>query len=235
MMLAKHFAWFAALWFTALLVAGGVFGADMEQTKRIRESAALLAEIMNAQDNSIPRDLLGSAHCIGIVPKLKKAGSSVGAMYGKGVLTCRRSVNSAGWSAPSTIRVEGGDIGLQIGLGETDVIFVVMDKNGEDALLKDKFTVGADGSAMAGPVGRSTGAQPDAIVRAEILAYSRSRGVFAGISMDGATLRPDSDDNRAIYGYQATQGEILHGKVQPPPSAGELYAELNKYSPLHSE
>jgi lipid-binding SYLF domain-containing protein len=219
--------------FATLLVSAGAYAADTEadqQAKRIRESAAVLTEIMGAGDRSIPRDLLEKAHCVGIVPNLKRAGFVVGAKYGKGVITCRNQ-SSVGWSAPSVIRIEGGNIGLQIGLGETDVVFVVMDKRGEDALLKDKFTVGADASVMAGPVGRSADAQTDAVLHAEILAYSRSRGAFAGITLDGATMRPDNDDNRKMYGAGATQEEILHGKVPPPPSAGPLYAELNMYAP----
>ncbi len=159
----------------------------------------------------------------------------MGAKYGKGVITCRLNNTSVGWSAPSTIRIEGGNIGLQIGVGETDVIFVVMSKSGEEALTKDKFTIGADASAMAGPLGRSTDAATDAMMRAEILAYSRSRGVFAGITLDGATLRPDNDNNHKIYGFGATQGEILHGKVQPPASADGLYAELNRYAPVQTK
>lgn len=186
---------------------------------------------MNAPDHSIPKDLLEKAHCVGIVPSLKRAGFIVGGKYGKGVITCRAS-NSTGWSAPSTIRIEGGNIGLQIGAGETDLVFIVMNKKGEDDLLRDKFTIGADASAMAGPVGRETAAQTDALARAEILAYSRSRGVFVGITLDGATLRPDNDDNQKLYGSALTQGEILHGKVAPPASAQHLYAELNKYAPV---
>jgi lipid-binding SYLF domain-containing protein len=221
--------------FSTLLLAAGAFAADNEgvdeHSKRIRESASVLGEIMDAKDRSIPRDLLEKAHCVGIVPSLKRAGFIVGAKYGKGVITCRLE-NAVGWSAPSTIRIEGGNVGLQIGLGETDLIFVVMNKKGEDDLMKDKFTIGADASAMAGPVGRETAAQTDAMMRAEMLAYSRSRGVFAGVTLDGSTLRPDNDDNRKIYGAPATQGEILHGKVPPPPSADPLYAELNKYAPV---
>jgi lipid-binding SYLF domain-containing protein len=140
-----------------------------------------------------------------------------------------------GWSAPSTIRIEGGNIGLQIGVGETDVIFVVMNKTGEDGLLKDKFTIGAGASAMAGPVGRSTDAATDAMMRAEILAYSRSRGIFAGVTLDGATLRPDNDDNHKMYGLDATPVEILRGNVQPPAAADALYAELNRYAPVQTK
>jgi lipid-binding SYLF domain-containing protein len=223
---------------TSLLLTAAAFGADTEGTdehiKRIHESASVLSEIMDAKDRSIPRDLLQKAHCVGIIPNLKRAGFVVGAKYGKGVITCRVN-DSVGWSAPSTIRIEGGNIGLQIGLGETDVVFVVMDRKGEEDLTKDKFTIGVDASAMAGPLGRSTDAATDAMMRAEILAYSRSRGVFAGITLDGATLRPDNDDNRILYGFRVTQGELLHGKVQAPASADPLYAELNRYAPVQAK
>lgn len=218
---------------TAVLLTGGAFAADTEgdDAKRIHESASVLSEIMNAKDRSIPRDLLEKARCVGIVPSLKRVGFIVGGKYGKGIITCRVADSATGWSAPSTIRIEGGNIGLQIGVGETDVIFVVMNQSGEDKLLRDKFTIGADASAMAGPLGRSTDAETDAMMRAEILAYSRSRGVFAGITLDGATLRPDNEDNRRMYGHDVTQAEILHGKVPPPPSAHDLYSELNEYAP----
>jgi SH3 domain-containing YSC84-like protein 1 len=220
--------------FSTLLLTAGIFGAHAggldEHTKRIRESALVLSEIMDAKDRSIPRDLLQKAHCVGIVPSLKRVGFIVGAKYGKGVITCRLNDN-LGWSAPSTIRIEGGNIGLQIGAGETDLIFVVMNRRGEDDLMKDKFTIGADASAMAGPLGRSTDAATDAMMRAEILGYSRSRGIFAGVTLEGATLRPDNDDNRKIYGIEVTQGEILHGKVAPPASATALYAKLDLYAP----
>lgn len=218
--------------FTMLAMAGGVFAADADEpAKRIRESAAVLGEIMEARDHAVPRDLLEKAHCVGIVPSLKRAGFIVGAKYGKGVITCRVA-NSVGWSAPLTIRIEGGNIGLQIGLGETDLIFVVMNKKGEEDLIRDNFTIGVDASGMAGPVGRETAAQTDAMMRAEILGYSRAHGVFAGVTLNGATLRPDNDDNTRIYGTFMKQGEILHGKAAPPASADELYAELNKYAPV---
>jgi SH3 domain-containing YSC84-like protein 1 len=223
--------------FTTCLLAAGIFAADTggvgEPTKRIQESAVVLSEILDARDRAIPRDLLQKAHCVGIVPGLKRAGFVVGAKYGKGVITCRLN-NSVGWSAPSTIRIEGGNIGFQIGLGETDVIFVVMNRKGEENLMKDKFTIGTDASAMIGPLGRSAVAQTDALMRAEILGYSRSRGVFAGVTLEGATLRPDNHDNHKIYGVEATQAGILHGKVEPPASADELYAELNKYAPVRT-
>jgi len=201
-----------------------------EHNRRIRESATVVDEIMNAGDKSIPRDLFGKAQCVGIVPNLKKAGFIVGGQYGKGVLTCR-TADGLGWSAPSTIRIEGGSIGLQIGAGETDVVFIVMNQSGVNRLMKDKFTVGADAGVMAGPVGRSADAKTDAYMKAEILAYSRSRGAFAGVSLEGATLRPDNDDNAKIYGGPVSQQEIVHGKVKATPEARALFEELNKWAP----
>ena len=208
------------------------FAADdgpPEASKRIRESAAVLGEIMNAGDKAIPRDLLEKAQCVGIIPNLKRAGFIVGAKYGKGVVTCR--TEGAGWSGPATVRIEGGSIGFQIGLGETDLIFIVNHRSGMAALDKDKFTVGGDASAMAGPVGRSTTAETDAMMHAEILSWSRSRGVFAGVSLEGATLRPDNDDNTKVYGHPVTQREILHGEIPAPHSASVLYEELNRWAP----
>jgi lipid-binding SYLF domain-containing protein len=201
-----------------------------EHDKRVRESATVLSEIMNAGDKAIPRELLEKAQCVAIVPNLKRAGFIVGAKYGKGVLTCRTASHS-GWSAPSTIRIEGGSIGLQIGAGETDVVLVVMNQSGMDRLMKDKFTVGGDASVMAGPVGRSAQAQTDAIMKAEILAYSRSHGIFGGISLEGATLRPDNDDNAKIYGEPVSQESILRGNVKPTPIARELFKELDHWAP----
>jgi lipid-binding SYLF domain-containing protein len=210
------------------LTAAFLFGANEASTqKRITESAAVLTEIMGAKDRGIPEDLLEKAECVGVVPNLKRAGFIVGAKYGKGIVVCR---TSNGWSAPSTVRIEGGSVGLQIGAGETDLVFIVMNRRGMDKLMKDKFTLGADASVMAGPVGRSAEARTDAMMHAEILAYSRSRGVFAGISLEGATLRPDHGDNRELYGRAVTQAEILRGEVKPPASAAPLYAELNRYA-----
>jgi lipid-binding SYLF domain-containing protein len=203
-----------------------------EHNRRIRESASVLGEIMNAGDKSIPKDLLQKAQCVGIVPNLKRAGFILGGQYGKGVLTCRTSGEGVGWSAPSTIRIEGGSIGLQIGGGETDVIFIVMNPSGMDRLMKDKFTVGGDASVMAGPVGRSADAKTDAVMKAEILAYSRSHGIFAGISLEGATLRPDNDDNAKIYGRPATQPAILRGEIKPTSAAKPLFSELNTWAPV---
>src|ERR1700719_3552239 len=179
------------LMFTTAMWCGA---ADNSPEKHIRESAAVLSEIMSAKDRGIPEDLLEKAQCVGVIPNLKRAGFIVGAKSGKGVVPCR---TSGGWSAPEVVRIEGGSIGLQIGAGETDVVFIVMNERGMEKLMKDKFTLGADASVMAGPVGRSAEAATDAAMHADILAYSRSRGIFAGISLEGATLRPDNEENRA--------------------------------------
>ena len=171
-------------------------------------------------------EILERAQCIGIVPNLKRAGFIVGGKYGKGILTCR---TAKGWSSPSTIRVEGGSVGLQIGAGETDLVFVVMNKSGQEKLMEDKFTFGGDAAAMAGPVGRSAEAQTDAKMHAEILSYSRARGVFAGITLDGSTLRPDKEDNQAMYGREISQRQILTGTVAHPAAARSLYPLLRPY------
>jgi lipid-binding SYLF domain-containing protein len=197
---------------------------------RIESSEEVLHEIMQTPDKGIPRDLMQKAHCVGIVPSLKRAGFIVGAKYGKGIVTCR-TAEGGGWSAPSTIIIEGGSIGLQIGLGETDVVFVVMNASGENRLMKDKFTIGGDAAGMVGPLGRDVQAETDALMRAEILSWSRSRGVFAGVNLDGASLRADNDDNEAVYGYRVRQQELLHGHVAPPEIARRLYDELNRYAP----
>jgi len=222
----KYFATFAVL-STAMMCYPA---SDDDVTKRIRESSTVLHEILDAKDKGIPEDLLEKAQCVGVVPNLKRAGFIVGAKYGKGVVVCREA-NGRGWSAPSTVRIEGGSVGFQIGAGETDVVFIVMNRRGMDKLLEDKFTIGADASAMAGPIGRSAEARTDAMMHAEILSYSRSRGIFAGISLEGATLRPDKDDNRALYGRDVTQREILTAKVPAPAAAQPLYSVLNETAP----
>jgi SH3 domain-containing YSC84-like protein 1 len=213
----------------ALAVSALAFAADdqAKAVKHIDEAANVFTEINAAPDKGIPHDILEKAQCIGIVPSLKRAGFIVGGKYGKGVVVCREA---NGWSAPSNIRIEGGSVGFQIGAGETDLVFVVMNQRGMDKLMADKFTVGGDVSAMAGPVGRSAEAQTDAMMHAEILSWSRARGLFAGVSLEGSTLRPDKDENTALYGPNTTQQEILTGKVKPPAAAQSLYTALNRYT-----
>jgi lipid-binding SYLF domain-containing protein len=204
--------------------------ADEKDLDRLNESATVLTEVMDAPDKGIPQDLLENAHCIVIVPGLKKGAFIVGAKYGKGFVSCRDKGNRK-WSAPAAVRVEGGSVGFQIGGSESDVILLVMNDRGADRLLSSQFTLGGEGEVAAGPVGRSATAQTDAKLTAEILSWSRSRGVFAGISLQGATLREDQDANQALYGKKLTNREIVDKMVPPPPASEHLLSILNRYSP----
>src|SRR5579885_2005776 len=195
--------------------------------KRLNEAAAVFTEIMAAPDNGIPQELLENAHCIVIVPGLKTAAFIFGGKYGKGFLSCR---TRRGWSAPGAVRIEGGSVGFQIGGSETDLIMLVMNERGSDKLLSSKFTLGAEGSVAAGPVGRTATAQTDAQMKADILSWSRSQGLFAGLALEGATLRQDLDDNAALYGKKLQNREIVTTGRRAPKSAAPLMALLNKYS-----
>ena len=211
-----------------IAVAAGLSGAH-KAVERVDKATEVLTEIMGTPEKAVPSDLLSKAHCVAIVPGVKKVGLGLGAKYGKGVITCR-GADGSGWTGPSTVRIEGGSIGFQIGGSSTDVVLLVMNKKGKDKLLSSKVTLGADAAVAAGPVGRSAQAQTDAQMHAEILSYSRSRGAFAGISLEGATLRPDNKDNKAIYGKDVTPTDILSGKVPGPAWTKALSAALTKYS-----
>jgi SH3 domain-containing YSC84-like protein 1 len=210
------------------LFAAPVF-AQKDADARLEAATDVMTEMMKASDKGIPQDLLSKAECVVVVPNLKKGGFIVGAKYGRGFFSCRKR-SGIGWSAPASIRVEGGSFGLLIGGAETDVIMLVMNRKGADSLLSSKFSLGADATAAAGPVGRDSSAQTDAMMRAEILTYSRSRGVFAGISLDGSTLRPDEDSNKELYGRAVENKEIVMGSVTTPAAARGFIADLNKYS-----
>ena len=197
--------------------------------ERCDRAALVLDEIMGARDGAIPQDLLGKAQCVAIIPGVKKAGLGFGGKYGKGALNCRGKGNK-GWTGPSTVRIEGGSFGLQIGASSTDVVLLVMNERGAEKLIQSKFTLGADAAVAGGPVGRTATAQTDAQMHAEILSYSRSRGVFAGVSLEGATLRPDHDANFKIYGRDVEPKKILSGEIPAPESTGNLLATLSKYS-----
>lgn len=212
-----------------LSIAVGILGAADEAVERIDRSARVLSEIMDTTDKAIPQELLTKAHCVAVIPGMKKAGFGFGGKYGKGVLVCRGK-GRTGWTGPSTVRIEGGSFGLQIGGSSTDVVLLVMNERGKEKLIESKFTLGADAAVAAGPVGRTAQAQTDAQLHAEILSYSRSRGVFAGVSVQGATLRPADKDNRRIYGRDVSPRQILMGEVPAPASAGYLIETLNKYS-----
>jgi len=203
---------------------------NSKTAERLDDAASLFTEVMSAPDKSIPQDLLAKAQCIVLVPGLKKAAFGIGGKYGRGFAVCRAG-GGMGWGPPAAVRVEGGGVGFQIGVSSTDVILLVMNQRGMKKLSTSKFTIGADATAAAGPVGRNATAQTDALMTAEILSWSRSRGLFAGISLDGATLRNDLDENQAMYGQRWTSKQILGSGAKPPASAGKLLAELNKYSP----
>ena len=211
-----------------LLSAGLLYGGESAAT-RLKTSAAVLTEIMAAPDKGIPQELLESSECIVIVPGMMKGAFIVGGNYGRGFLLCRQPSGS-GWSAPAGVKMEGGSVGFQIGGSETDVIMLVMNKRGAKKLLSSKFTLGADASVAAGPVGRTSSADTDLKMHAEILTYSRSRGVFAGVSLDGATLRPDDESNAEMYHSKRTNQEIVMGNTKAPAAASQLREELNRYS-----
>lgn len=206
-----------------------LLAADNEPAKRLDDAAAVFSEIMGSPDKGIPQDLLQNAHCIVIVPDLKTAAFGVGGKYGKGYLSCRNK-NGAGWSAPATVRIEGGSVGFQIGASSTDLIMLVMSERGAEKLLASKFTLGAEGSVAAGPVGRTATAQTDAQMHADILSWSRSQGLFAGVALEGATLREDLDDNATLYGKKLANSEIVTKGVRPPKAAAKLLELLNRYS-----
>jgi lipid-binding SYLF domain-containing protein len=193
------------------------------------EAAAVFSEAMATPDKGIPQELIENAYCIVIVPDLKTAAFVFGAKYGKGYLSCRNR-SRPGWSAPGTVRIEGGSVGFQIGGSSTDLIMLVMNERGANKLLSSKFTLGAEGSVAAGPVGRTATAQTDAQMHAEILSWSRSQGVFAGIALQGATLRQDLDDNATLYGTKLKNRYIVSKEVRVPEAAAKLIALLNKYS-----
>jgi lipid-binding SYLF domain-containing protein len=206
-----------------------LLAADSDAVTRIHEAGRVFDEVMGTPDKGVPQELLDKAYCVGIVPSVKKAGFIIGARYGKGVIMCRGK-GGQGWTGPSTIRIEGGSFGLQIGATAIDLVFLIMNERGVDKLIESKFTVGADATAAAGPVGRDAQAQTDAQMHAEILSYSRSRGLFAGLSLQGATLRADDADNRQVYGKNVKPAEILKGEVPAPDAAKDLLATVSKYS-----
>lgn len=212
-----------------LVLSGGKVFADNAHTERLRAAATVLQEVMETPDREIPQDLLERAHCAVVVPGMKKGAFIFGAQYGKGYVFCRTK-NKTGWTAPGTVRLEGGSVGFQIGGSETDVILLVMNARGMERLLSSKFTLGAEASAAAGPVGRNTKAATDAMMTAEILSWSKSRGVFAGVSLEGTTLRQDLADNRALYGKTLENREIIEKEVPAPKGADKLISLLTKYS-----
>jgi lipid-binding SYLF domain-containing protein len=212
--------------FSPLAVAEKESGA----ADRLDASADVLRDMMHADDKGIPQDLMNRAQCVVVIPNMKKAGFIWGAKYGRGYAVCRRRGGS-GWTAPAGMRIEGGSFGLQIGGSESDAVVLVNNESGMKHLLSDKFTLGGDASIAAGPVGRDASAQTDVELHAEMLSYSRSRGIFAGIALEGATLRPDKEADRELYGRDITNREILTGgDIKAPASAEKLEHALNRES-----
>ncbi len=212
-----------------IALSAGLLSAESVASKRLAAATDAFKEVMATPDRAIPQDLLERAQCVVIVPDLKKAAFVFGAKYGKGFFVCRNQ-SGVGWSAPGSIRMEGVNFGFQIGGAETDVFMLVMNHKGMERLLSTKFTLGADAAVAAGPVGRSTQAETDAALTAEILTWSRSRGLFAGVSISGATLREDSDWNEELYDKKINNREIVNAGPDAPASAAMLIDELNRYS-----
>lgn len=211
----------------AVLAASPVFASKSKQLERIEEAGVVMTEIMGIPEGSIPRDLLRKAECVVIVPAMKKAALGVGGNYGKGCMLCR---NRDAWSAPVMVQMTGGSFGLQLGGTSTDVILLIMNKRGVNKLLESKVTLGGDAAAAAGPKGRSAAAMTDIQMRAEILSYARSRGLFAGIALDGCVLHPNGDDNEDLYGKRIDARDILlRDGAQIPAAARPLIDLLKRY------
>jgi lipid-binding SYLF domain-containing protein len=206
-----------------------------KENERINESAVVIKEILGMPDG-IPKELLNKTDCIVIYPSVKKAAFVVGGSYGRGLITCRKGKDFSGtWGAPAMFALEGGSFGFQIGAQATDFVLLVMNESGANSVMSSKVKLGADASVAAGPVGRTASAETDIVMKAEILSYSRSKGLFAGLSLEGSTMRSDDGANKALYGKELSAKEIVReGKVAAPASAGRLLAILRKASPKHA-
>lgn len=225
-----------ALFAGALMLAPLVLAKPVDDTKdennRLANAGTVVKEILDVPDD-IPQDLLDKARCVVVMPSVLKAAFILGGSYGRGAMVCRTGRNFTGpWGAPAMYALEGGSLGFQIGGEATDFVILVMNDRGVDSLLKSKVKLGADASVAAGPKGRSAEADSDAYMRAEMLSYSRARGVFAGVSLEGSSLRPDNDANQRLYGQKVTAQQIIsEGRVHAPASARPLIERLEKASP----
>jgi SH3 domain-containing YSC84-like protein 1 len=210
----------------------GLPASAQKDENSIRNAGEVMVEILNVP-NDIPEDLLDKAECVIVLPSAMKIAIGFGGSYGRGVMTCRSARDFSGrWSAPSIMALEGGSFGLQLGGQATDFVLLVMNQRGADSILTSQVKLGGDMAAAAGPKGRSAAASTDVTMRAEILSYSRSRGLFAGISLEGSTLRPDDDGNERLYGKGTTAKDVvINSAIHPPVSAKLLLATLNKKSP----
>jgi lipid-binding SYLF domain-containing protein len=217
---------------TGLLLPSFAFAAN-EVNDRVVRAAVVLREITGAPDKGIPQDLLDKSVCVAVIPGMKKAGFIVGGNYGKGVMSCRTDMGDGPWSPPSMLMVGGGSFGLQIGGQSVDLILVIMNITGLESMLDSQFTLGADASVAAGPVGRTAAAETDAWMSAKILAYSRSRGLFGGLVLKGGVIRPDKDANQVLYGREIEPRHILlHKTADPVPKDAKIFVdELTRISP----
>jgi lipid-binding SYLF domain-containing protein len=217
-----------------LFVASAAFAANKEQ-KRLENSGTVMKEVMGIPDN-IPQELLEKAECIIVFPSVMKAAFVVGGSYGRGAMVCRTGEHFNGpWGSPAMYALEGGSVGFQIGGQATDLVLLVMNERGASSILNSQVKIGADASAAAGPKGRDASADTDAYMRAEILSYSRSRGLFAGISLEGSTLRPDDDASADVYGRKITAKEIVMGGKAPIPPSGQLLVRVLQKNAPHNE
>jgi len=227
---------FSLLTASLMLFANVGWAADEKDQsdiqKRIQNAADVLNEIMAVKDKAIPDKIMADAECVAVVPSMLKIAIGIGGNHGKGVATCK---TANGWSAPAPFTITGGSWGLQIGGQAIDLVMLVMNQKGMDALLSSKFKVGADASAAAGPVGRETAADTDWKMKAEVLTYSRARGVFAGIDLSGSRIAQDQDETRLLFGKMVPFADILGGKVPPPEGSEPFLAAVQKYSSLVRE
>ncbi len=229
----KLFAVFTVFLTGLPLFVNAVWAAnEKKDDDRLKNCGSVLHEILDVPD-SIPKDLLDKAHCVVVFPSVLKAAFIVGGSYGRGAMSCRQGDDFKGpWGAPTMMALEGGSFGLQIGGEATDFVLLVMNQHGASGILSSKVKLGADASVAGGPVGRDASAETDATLRAEILSYSRARGLFAGVSLEGSTIRPDNGDNRKIYGREIAAREIvLSGKIAVPPAAQQFISTLNSKTP----
>jgi len=218
--------------FGVVFAGSNMFAADdTKEVDRVENAGKVMTEILNVPDD-IPQDVLNKAYCVVVLPSVVKAAFVVGGSYGRGVMTCRSGANFEGpWGAPTMMALEGGSVGFQIGGQATDFVLLLMNDRSAKSILSSKVKIGADASAAAGPKGRTASADTDVTLRAEILSYSRARGVFAGVSLEGSTLRPDNDANKKLYGEQENaEAIVLKGAVKPPPSAKLLLHTLDQKS-----
>jgi lipid-binding SYLF domain-containing protein len=212
------------LW-AALLICGMVSAQEISPDKRLEHATAALRAFLSS-DSNIPKDLTGKAQCLVVVPRLMKGAFLIGGKYGRGFASCRKV--TGGWTSPAAIAIEGGSFGPQLGASSTDLILVVTNQSGMNRLLGDKFTLGGDAAIAAGPVGADASVSTDVLMTAEMISYSQTKGLFAGFSLEGATLRPDAQENKKLYGHDVPNRDILQGKVKTPKGAVGLVTMLNR-------